>query len=165
MYIQRQIGASLVEGQKASLPDGTVFPFKLIDVLPKYVLSLANGKFTSDYVNIASGGSFTVPLPHDYSSNNRLSCIFRSIPSCRLSLVSAAVGGTSVFLIKGSSGTNKGNHEGILMFQDFVGSITLNVPVAFAASARVDYFLWEIPDLDDPDSYRIGERAIGVVGE
>jgi len=161
MFLQRQIAAISVDGQHTDLGDGTVVPYKLTDVLPKYVLRLASGATTSNYVRLNANTSYAVPLPASYTVASRLSCIFRANNFCRLVIVSPTHG-TSTLLLKSTTGTTKGNHSGMIMWQGDVTSITINVPVGFDPTL-IDWCMFQIPDLADADSYRIGSRAIGVV--
>lgn len=161
MYLQRQISASCVEGEKESLADGTRFPYKLTDVLPKYILKLGEGKITSDYIRLDAADSYAIPLPEGYTNTEKLSCIIRSNAICKVVIVSPDHG-TSTFLIKGTSGTTDGDHNGMIMWQGTVTSITLSVPTAFDP-ALIDYFLFEVPDLTSADSYQLGETALGYV--
>lgn len=161
MFLQRQISAACVEGQKESLADGIKFPYKFSDVLPKYVLQIGEGEFTSDYIRLDATDSYSVPLPVSYSNTGILSCIIRSTARCRVVIVSPDHG-TSTFLLKACSGTTDGDHSGALMWQGTVTSITVNVPTAFD-SALVDYFLFKVPDLTLAASWRLGNRALGVI--
>ncbi len=160
MHLQRQISASCVEGEKDSVADGTKFPYKLVDVLPKYVLNLGAGEYTSDYIGLDGGDTFSVPLPGSYTSASRLSCCFRSTGICRLVIVDS-VHGSSTVLLKGTEGLTKGEHRGVIMWQGHITSISLQVPAG--DPIQVDYVLWQIPDLTDPDSWQLGDQAIGYV--
>lgn len=161
MFLQRQISASCVDGQKEYLSDASKFPYKLTDVLPKYVLQLGEGAVTSDYIRLDASTSYSVPLPSDYDSDDILSCVFRSTARCRIELVSPDHG-TSTLLLKSTYGSIEGDHFGMIMWQGKVTSITVDVPSGFDP-ALIDYFCFKVPDLDDPNSYQIGDRAIGYV--
>lgn len=162
IYVRRQNAARSAEGLVDSLAEGYVFPYRLTDVLPKYVLKLDSGKYTSDYIRLDATDSRVIPLPAAYSSAEKLHCVIRSTAICRVAIVDPLLG-SSTFLIKATSGSTKGDHPGILQWQGRVTSITINVPTAFD-SALIDYFLFEIPDLTDADSWRTGTQAIGYVG-
>lgn len=161
MYIQRQISAVVGQGQVETLPELSVFPFKMRDVLPKFSLVVGDGEYTSGQIRLDASDSYSVPLPAGYSNTARLSCIFRANSVCKVVIVSPDHG-TSTILLKGTNGTTNGEHHGILMWQGTVTSITVSVAAA-GDSTLIDYFLFEIPDLTDPDSWRLGARAIGNV--
>ncbi len=161
MYLQRQISAACIEGEELYLADGQKFPYRFSDVLPKYILQIGNGEYTSDYIRLDATDSYAIPLPESYTSASRLSVIIRSNAICRVVVVSPDHG-TSTFLLKATNGTTKGDHFGAIMWQGTVTSITVNVPTAFD-SALVEYFMFKIPDLADADSWRLGDRALGVV--
>lgn len=161
IYLRRQNSVRVCEGNVASLSEGYVFPFRLTDVLPKYVLKLANGKYTQNSARLAATESLTVALPAGYDTTEKLACVVRSTETIKAVIVDPDLG-TSTHLIKSTSGTTEGNHFGVLQWQGRITSITLSVPTAFD-TALVDWFLWEIPDLTDPDSWQIGTQATGVV--
>jgi hypothetical protein len=161
MFLQRQISASCVLGEFDSLADATKFPYKLVDVLPKYILNLEPGKFTSDYIDLDATDTFSVPLPTNYTTGERLSCVFRSNNICKLVIVSPDHG-TSTFLLKSTSSAAQGDHKGIIMWQGSVTSITVSVPATFDP-ALIEYFIWEIPDLSLASSWKLGDMAIGYV--
>lgn len=163
MFLQRQISVSLVEGEKESLADGYKFPYKLVDVLPKYVLRLGEGKVTSGYLSLAATESSSLQLPASYDVERPLSCIIRSTLRCKVVVVSPTHG-SSTFLIKSTNDADDGYHYGFIMWQGDVTSITVSVPAGFN-TALVDYFFWEVPDLDEPTSWQMGARAIGYVSE
>lgn len=162
-YIRRQNSVRVCEGLVQNLSEGYVFPFRLTDVLPKYVLKLEDGKYTQNYVRLAATESVTVALPANYDTDQRLACVIRSTAIVKAVIVDPVLG-TSTHLIKSTSGSTKGNHFGVLQWQGRITSITLSVPTAFD-TALVDWFLWEIPDLEDPDSWQIGTQATGFVGD
>lgn len=163
MFLQRQIAATTVEGEKTYLADGTKVPYKLTDVLPKYALKLGEGKYASSYIGLDDGDSYVAQLPEGYASTEMLSCIIRSQSIVKVVIVSPDHG-TSTFLLKGTNGTTNGDHPGLLMWQGTVTSITISSPTG-AGAALVDYFFFEIPDLTSADSWRLGNRALGVISE
>lgn len=161
MYLRRQDAARCAEGIVDNLAEGYVFPYSLTDVLPKYVLKLESGKFSQDNLRLVASASRTIPLPAGYSSAEKLHCVIRSTAICKVVIVDPVLG-SSTHLIKSTSGTTKGDHFGMLQWQGRITSITLSVPATFD-TALVDYFLFEIPDLDAPESWRIGTQATGFV--
>jgi len=161
MYLQRQISAVCTEGEQEYLSNSQKFPYRLADVLPKYVLAIGNGEYTSDYIRLDATDSYVIPLPESYTSSDRLSVIIRSNAICRVVVISPDHG-TSTFLLKATNGTTAGDHFGSIMWQGTVTSITVDVPTAFDP-ALVEYFAFKIPDLTEASSWRLGDRALGVV--
>jgi hypothetical protein len=161
MFLQRQISASLVEGDQETLANGYKFPYKLVDVLPKYVLALGEGEVTSGYLELEATDSTVLQLPAAYVSPARISCVIRASNITKVVVVSPTHG-TSTYLIKSTNTEAEGEHFGLLMWQGDITSITVSVPATFEDSL-VEYFMFVIPDLDSPDSYLIGDRAIGYV--
>lgn len=161
MFLQRQISVSLVEGQKDSLADGHKYPYKLVDVLPKYVLRLDNGSVSSGYLELDDGDSSSLQLPQAYVSTERLSCIIRSTLPTKLVVVSPDHG-SSTFLLKSTDSEDEGEHFGSIMWQGTVTSITASLP-AGSDPCEIEYFFFILPDLDSPTSYQMGETALGFL--
>lgn len=160
MFLQRQISATLVEGEKTSIADGSKFPYKLVDVLPKYILRLGEGKVTSGYFSLAADDATNPQLPQDYDGTvDRLSCIIRSTNIVKVQCSSTTFGSTE-YLLKATNSTDEGQHFGMLMFQGDVTSMDISVPTGFE-DAEVEYFFWVIPDLDLATSWQLGQTAIG----
>ena len=165
MYVLRQVSAFTEQGEETLVPDGSQhLPYSMQDVLPKYSLVIGNGEYTSDYIKLDSGDTYTVQLPAGYANTARLSCVFRSTDICKLTVVSPDHG-TSNFLLKSTNGTTNGDHKGLIMWQGTVTSIVLTAPAGLGNPVIVDYFLFKLPDLTADASYRIGNRALGVVSE
>lgn len=163
MFLQRQISASLVEGEKISLADGVYFPYKLTDVLPKYILRLGEGQVSSGYLELAATESSVLQLPANYVNTDRLSVIIRTNQIVKCVVVSPDHG-SSTFLTKSTDSTDEGEHLGPIMWQGTVTSITLSIPATFS-SALIEYFMFVIPDLSEPTSYRLGQTALGYISE
>jgi len=161
VHLRRQIAIRTAKGILDGLPDATVFPYRLTDVLPKFVLNLSNGSYSANTIEMNATDSYVVPLPVNYDSANRISCFFRTTSPIKVVIVDPELG-TSTHLIKATNGTTKGDHYGILMWQGRVTSITVSVPATFA-DAEIDYFLFNIPDLTLDASWQIGNQALGVV--
>jgi hypothetical protein len=161
MYLRRQIAVRVCNDIVDSLAEGTVFTYSLSDVLPKYVLKLASGKVIQDYIDLDAGESFSLPLPANYDTDEKLCVTIRSNERIKVVVVDPDLG-TSTHLVMASSGTTDGDHEGILMWQGRVTSITVSVPATFD-TAQIEFFMWEIPDLTIPASWRTGSQAIGYV--
>lgn len=161
IHLRRQVAIRTAQGIVDSLPDARVFPYRLTDVDPKYVLNIGNGLYTSNSIELNASDSYTVPVPSAYSSADKLACIFRADSICKVVIVDPALG-TSTFLLKGTQGTTKGDHKGLLMWQGRVTSITVSVPATYDDTI-IDYFLWSIPDLTDEASWQMGNQIIGVL--
>lgn len=161
VYIRRQIAVRSGQGSHSTLPDLPIIPYRFNDVSPRNVLKLTDGKWCSDYCTVAANTNYTIPLPASYSSAQKLAWVIRATAICKVTVIDPALG-TSKFLIKATSGTTKGNHPGILMGEQRITSINILVPVGFDAPL-IDFFLYEVPDLTDADSWRQGVRTLGVV--
>ncbi len=163
VYLRRQVAVRAAKGIISSLPEGVVFPYRLTDVLPKYVLKLDNGAYSSDSIVLNSTDSFSVPLPANYSGSNQLACFIRATGRAKVVIIDPSALGTSTFLLKATSSAAQGDHKGIMMWQGQVTSITVSVPAAFTDDSVIDYFLWCIPDLTLADSWQTGIQALEVV--
>ncbi len=161
IFVRRQFAARCGQGSHSQLPDLPIIGYRFTDVSPRNVLKLDADKITSGYMMISANTSFALPLPEGYSSANYLAVVLRGNAICRAVLVDSVLG-TSTFLLKGTSGTTKGNHPGVISFQGHVTSVTVNVPVAFD-DCLLEYFMYEIPDLTVPGSWQNGSQTIGVI--
>lgn len=161
IHLRRQVAIRTVQGIVDTLPDGTVFPYRLTDVQPNHVLNIGNGLYTSNSIELNASDSYSIPVPSGYSSANKLACILRADSICKVVIVDPSLG-TSTFLLKGTQGTTKGDHKGLLMWQGRVTSITVSVPATYDDTI-IDYFLWSIPDLTDEASWMYGNQITGVV--
>jgi hypothetical protein len=161
MHLRRQVAIRTAKGIIDTLPEGHVFPYRLTDVLPKYVLNISNGGYSTNSIELNASDSYTIPLPANYDSANRLACFFRADSICKVVIVDPELG-TSTFLLKATQGSTKGDHKGILMWQGRVTSITVSVPATYDDTI-IDYFLWNIPDLTLDASWQIGNQALGVI--
>ncbi len=160
-YLRRQVAMRTAKGIIEFLPQGTVFPYRLTDVEPKFVLKLASGMYTSNVIQLNASDSYSIPLPSSYSNADQLACFFRADGVTKVVVVDPVLG-TSTFLLKGTTGTTKGDHKGILMFQARVTSITVSLAVG-ADDTNIDYFLWGMPDLTLADSWQQGNYSLGVI--
>lgn len=163
MHIQRQISVVSTDGINTSVADTEQFSYRLVDVLPKYILNVGPGEFTSNYVGIAAGGSYSIPLPAGYDSAERLNVVIRSQLICKIVIVHP-VHGSSSFLVKSTESLAAGDHKGVFQWQGRVSSITVSVPSPSDLNL-IDWFIWQIPDLDSPSSYMIGHQATGTVND
>lgn len=161
IYVRRQHAARLGQGNKASLPDLGTIIYRLNDVSYRNTLKLSDDKMTSGYMVISANTSFSIPLPEGYTTSNRLAVILRGNAIAKVVLVDPVLG-TSSFLLKGTSGTTKGDHPGVISWQSKVTSITVSVPVGYD-QCLLEYFLFEIPDMTVESSWQKGSQILGVV--
>lgn len=161
MYLQRQISVQLCEGEKETAAEGYRFPYRLVDVLPKYVLNVGDGAISSGYFELGTGDTLTLPLPEEAAATDYVSVILRSRTRVRVEVTYNSLP-TSVFLMEGTDSTDEGEHPGLLMFQGKIVSIQVTIPTGEVASL-LEYFMFKVPDLDIAASYQIGDRAIGYV--
>lgn len=158
-YIQRQIAAFLARGDVDAMADATKFASRIRDVRPSTILKLDDGKWSSQALTLNASDSYVVQLPSDYSSANKLHGVFtfsQGGGKVKAVVVSPELTGTSTQLLYSETG------RGLWIFQQRVTSITLSLAAA-QSDAILEYFLFEMPDLADADSYRDGDRTLGYV--
>lgn len=162
MYVLRQITARLAKGKKlTSVGTAVTFPYRLTDVLRKYVLKVDDGDVVMDSFAMNASDSESLQLPRNYTNTSRLFFQLRTTDTVKVTIVSPDQG-TSNILVKGTRGTTLGDHDGLLTFCGTVTSVTITVPAAATADVLLEYFAFKLPDLTDADSYRIGNLALGV---
>jgi hypothetical protein len=158
-YIQRQLGAFLARGDVDAMSEAQQFAFRLRDARPSTILKVDDGKWTSQALTLNASDSYVVQLPSDYASANRLHGVFtvsQGGGKVKAVVVSPELTGTSTQLIYSETG------RGLWVFQQRITSITLSLAAA-QDDAVIEYFLFELPDLADADSYRDGNRTLGYV--
>lgn len=162
MFILRQITARLAAGARlTSVADAVTFPFRMNDVLRRFILKIEDGLWCADTVYLDASDAEALPLPAAYQPTERLHVMLRaSLPVKVVVVNNLAV--SSSFLIQAMKSTAEGVHPGVLTFQGKVASITVSVPAA-SDDVQVDYFAFQLPDLNDADSYRDGLQAVGVI--
>ena len=160
--LQRQVAGLLAEGETFAVQDATSFSYKVFDVLPKIVLKLEEGKYVQNSFLLEDGDEYDVQLPDDYDSANRLAVTIRSNAIIKVEAILSPT--THTFLLKGTDTSSNGDHPGVLMFQQSLDELTISNPTG-NVDAFIEYFIYEIPDLDSPSSYRTGNMAFGYVVE
>lgn len=155
-YITKQVAATLTRGEPTKSTGIVTALYRLKDILPKYQLVLADGKWASDAIVMNASDTEAMQLPVAYSSANRLAAYFSTDEIVKVTIVSP-VHGTSNFLMKGRDS----DALGFLCWQGRVTSITLTIP-AGADDTSIEYFMFELPDLSLAASFRGGQQATGV---
>lgn len=162
-FLQRQHALVLASGQVDSLRDVPQAVWRLRDVLPKYTLSLADGKMIAGYFRIAAAANSTFDLPPEYTPGARLCGIIIVDAKAKLVMVSPTFG-TNTYVLYGTNGTTKGNHRGIYEFCCDTTSINIAIPSVpnGGEDTLVEHAFWELPDLSLAASWRDGPIALGV---
>lgn len=156
MYALRQISASCVEGGKTELSAAEKTVYQLADIHPRYILNIGNGKAISDYISIAAtGGSFSLPLPNGYDASKRLFVLIRSTKTIKCAVVSPDHPASTTLIRAGN------NQDGIYSVVETITSITLTNPQS--SVAKVEYFLFEYPDITNNTGWRSGEQSTGLM--
>lgn len=162
MYIQRQIAAFLCEGQVTGIGDSpNKNLYRATDIPAKNILLIPSGQYSSGVFQVTSAGSYSLPTPLQYDGTSRLSMLIRVNNTAKI--VYTGSQGTNTALIKGTSGTTKGDHKGIFMVQDVISAITISSPAALGTDVTVEYFMFQLPDVTVSSSWRKGSQIIGYV--
>lgn len=157
MFIRRQISAMLARDDVDSLQEATSFAFRMRDVKPSTVLVVGDGKRSGQALSLDAGDSYTIRLPIDYDSAEKLHGALITSGTIKAVVTSPELTGTSTQLITGSS-----TARGTWVFQQRITSIVISNPTS--GVVLVEYELFELPaDLADADSYRDGSRTTGTI--
>ncbi len=156
-YIQRQVSMMLARDDVSSMMEAEIFPFRQRDVKPSTILKIDPGLRCSQAFSLAAAGTYTVQLPDDYDTAQKLHGIFITNGIILAVTTSPELTGTSSQLIKGTAADGRGSW----IFQQRITSIVLSNPTA--ATVLVEYMLFQIPDLTVTASYRDGARTLGYV--
>ena len=155
MYILRQFSALLAQGNVA-VDEFSLPVYQSYDVSPTIKPKLDAGKNAGDYITIAASGSYTVQLPDEYTSAERLFVLISAAGIIRCVIVSPAHA-TSTILIKGEDS----DRPGVYGCCERITSITLSNPTAAAVLVQVSLF--ELPDLTLSSSFSNGPYAFNGV--
>lgn len=163
-YIQRQIFATMSAGELERSSGIVNAAYRLKDVLPKYQLIIPDGKWTSGQFTLAGGTNRDIPLPADYNDETKILAIYVIVDLiAQLRVMSGTGGGTSNLMIRGISA----DEPGFAVFQtgvEYFSANNLNILIPpGAADTTVQYFMYEMPDLNDASSFRGGVEAVGYV--
>ncbi len=159
-YVQRQFAGWMAPGDDTEActyaPSERIWDFR--DVTPSAILKLADGKWVADSRTIAISSSLTLALPADYDTAERL-CV--NIQTNRLlkAVVVIPVVGTSTALIRPGLSTDQ---NGLWVSASRVTSIVIT-NTSSTLTAKVSWALYELPDLEDPDSFLQGYQTIGII--
>lgn len=156
-YVQRQLTMMLARGDVDTIGEADQFPFRLRDVRPSTILKLEPGLRCMQALSLDGGDTYTVQLPDDYDSAEKLHGVFVTDGIMKAVVTSPELTGTSTQLIKGTEDDGRGTW----VFQQRITSIVISNPTA--AAINVEYMLFQLPDLDEASSYRNGSRTIGYV--
>lgn len=153
-YWVRQIAAMLFQGD-VEADEASKEMWKFQDVPWRVKLILATGKTWGAKFLIPPNTTKVLSLPQQYDPLTRLFCLFSANGTVRLDITPV---GESVYkeLLRGSLA-----NPGISCFDDRVDTISVVNP-SMTDSVYFEYSTMEIPDLNDPLSYREGEIVLGV---
>lgn len=155
MNILRQINLMLASGDLDEASMVQIPAWKGQDVQPKYILVVGSGDQTAGYASLDGSTSHTIPLPEGYSSANRLAVALKAYGQVRVTIASPAHA-NSVFTLNGSTTVGAP-----VVYNGRVTSITVTTPSS--TDVKVAYFLFELPDLTDRDSFRGGVYNFGSI--
>jgi hypothetical protein len=147
----------LTYGSEAQSPE-----WKGIDVSDKYKLVVAPGLITGGFYQVAGSTSQVLGLPELYDPAERLCCFVSALGQVRVT-VDRPSGTDSVFTLNGtaqSSSLPRGI-EACSYWTGRVTSITVTTPTATAVKIR--YTLYQLPPLDEMDSFYGGVYNYGLV--
>jgi hypothetical protein len=155
MFILRQLDSATQLGADSSESLTNDYRQQITDVNPRYLLQLSgNGKFSSDYTQVAASGTFSIPLPQKYVTTNNLHMCLTSDKT--IQITTAGANGTSDIMLR--AGTNQ---IGVLTQCGPVTSITITN--SSASTANIEWFLFELPNVAANAGWRDGSLATGVL--
>lgn len=156
--LQRQVNFVLARGVKAAIADAVSSLWRFRDAEPRDKLVLQPGKWSGGSESVSGVGVFTLPFPTDYDPTNRLAVFL----ACDQPMKFNKFGSEGT--VKGTRGTDDGDHKGIVCFQEILTApVTLTGTLGVGVLTHIDYFAFEIPDLSLPASWKDGMQTTGVV--
>jgi len=146
MYFYRQIFSRIVNGTVTSLKSK---PQALVEIKPSGYPYIEIGvtEMTKGYVAIATGATYTLPLPSDYTNARYLHVYFRTEATMRVEATISGQGSTQKSLIYGSS-----VRPGIMVCADRFTALTV---VNTAATTQYLYYeLLTLPDITEDSNFQ-----------
>jgi hypothetical protein len=130
-------------------------------------LLLEPGKQIFHRFSLAQNTSATLPLPENYDSAERLYIAVRSNLPARVVFTSPTHGATRTILLNATDDTDNGTHAAFWTFQGDMTTFAVSVPSTAdgGATTEFDVFMYEIPDLDDFESFYDKQIGFGISGD
>jgi len=146
MYFLRSIFSRIVSGTVASMKSR---PQLLVEFKPaeNVALEVTATEITKGYAAIATGATYTLPLPTDYTNASYLHVFFRTEATMRVESTISGQSGTQKSLIYGSS-----VRPGIMVCADKFTTLTV---VNTAATTQYLYYeLITLPNITDDSKFQ-----------
>ncbi len=140
-----------------SVFDKTNMPALLID----------EGKQIYHDFTLDQNESATLSLPQNYDDDNRLYIAVRSDLKARVIFTSPTHGATRTVLLHATDSTTDGEHGAFWSYQGDMTTFAVSVPATAqgGATTSIQVFMYEIPDLEDFESYFDKQIGLGVSGD
>lgn len=130
-------------------------------------LVLAPGKQVSYEFALEQNTSQAVALPAEYDVARPLYVAVWCDLYGRVTFSSPTHGADKVVLLQGTDSTTAGTHAAFWTYQGDLTSLTVSVPTTAQGGATTTFriFMYEIPDLEDFESYFDKQIGLGVSGD
>ncbi len=132
-----------------------------------YMPSLVLDQGLNIYYNfsLAQNSSATLALPENYSTPSRLYIAVRTNHNARV-VFTSPTHGTRTVLLCGTDSDDDGEHGAFWTYQGDMTTFAVSIPstVQGGETTSVQVFMYEIPDLDDFESYYDKQIGLGVSG-
>ena len=152
--ILRQINLLVGQGVFNYVSEVKTPAWKGVDIPDKYKLVVPPGYLNGGFFRVAGSTTQVLTLPELYLPTERLFCLVSAFGQVRVTTVHP-VHGNSVFTLNGSD-----IREAVATWNGRVTSISVTTPTATAAIIRYSFF--QMPDLNEMDSFRGGVYNFGV---
>lgn len=167
--LNRTVYGRLFKGTHSEIADTGPWALvgALFDKTNMPALLLEKGKTVYYAFNLAQNTSTTLPLPENYSSSNKLYIAVRSNLKARVVFTSPTHGSGNTVLIKGTDSDDDGDHAGFWCYQGDMTTFAVSIPSTADGgfTTEVQVFMYEIPDLEDFESYYDKQIGLGVSGD
>lgn len=144
-------------GMIAALFDKTYMP----------ALLLETGKSVYYDFDVAQNTSVTLALPEEYDAESKLYIAVRSDLKARITYTSPTHGSGRIVLLNATDDTTQGEHAAFWTYQGDMTTFAISAPSTAqgGATTAVQVFMYEIPDLEDYESYADKQIGLGVSGD
>lgn len=167
--LTRQIYGRIFSGAHESIAYTTpsMLQGAIFDKTYMPALLIERGKQAFYEFQIPQSGSYTVPLPEDYDTDNRLYIAVRTDLNATITYTSPTHGAGKKVLLKATDSDDDGTHAAFWTFQGDMTTFAVSIPSTAngGATTCVQVFMYEIPTLTDFESFFDKQIGLGVSGD
>ena len=163
MLIERQLNFMLAKDDPIDIVDAKKFIWQIRDIEPRNKLKIAPGLMAQGSISLTGTEQYTAPLPVFYNPVRYLHFVcVASLPAV-VTVTRSPTTGSNYFGVFGTNSYAEGEHPGHLTFQENGITQIIFRNVTPANVTQIDWFMFELPVLNLPDSWKDGVQTLGAL--